>query len=185
MRALDKRAALVALGGAATFAFAVVLGVTLSHGHAHDRHGDEHEEAATRSFDEEVAGGREPAFLPAIVADYERTIEPLFREKCFDCHSQRTRFPWFYSLPLIHARIDGYVESGRLAVHMTDGFPFASGRTTLAQLRQIRARIHSAMPPRQYTAVFPSRALSTRDRELIGAWLDQSERRLLGAQAHK
>ena len=31
---------------------------------------------------------------------YIKTIRPIFKKSCFDCHTSETNYPWYYKLPI-------------------------------------------------------------------------------------
>lgn len=57
--------------------------------------------------------------LQAINQNYIQAIRPIFREKCFDCHSSETRYPRYYKFPGARQLIDRDIREGRKHIDMT------------------------------------------------------------------
>src|SRR5262245_31818664 len=70
-------------------------------------------------------------------------IEPILRESCYDCHSGRTRYPWYYKIPGIHGMIDEDIKDGRRHLDMDQGFPFPGRKSQEHQLQEMREEIES------------------------------------------
>ena len=55
---------------------------------------------------------------------YRAEIEPIFKAKCFDCHSSSTRHPWYYKVPGVRQLINSDVKEAKEHLDMSQGFPF-------------------------------------------------------------
>ena len=48
---------------------------------------------------------------------YIKTVKPIFKKSCFDCHGNTTNYPWYYKVPGVKQLIDsdiGVKEAPRL-----------------------------------------------------------------------
>src|SRR5947207_1276617 len=82
---------------------------------------------------------------------YLTTIKPIFEEKCFNCHSNQTRYPWYYKFPIIKTLIDQDIENARDHIDMSTDFPFQGHGTPREVLQAIRRVVRKGiMPPFLY-----------------------------------
>lgn len=103
---------------------------------------------------------------------YSKEIEPIFRKKCFDCHSAETVYPSHYKLPLAKQIIDYDIREGRKHLDMTEGFPFKGHHTVDEQLESLAKAVKkNTMPLRRYRLLHPGSGLTAEEREKILDWV--------------
>jgi hypothetical protein len=95
---------------------------------------------------------------------------------CYDCHSNRTRWPWYSRVAPISWVVAHHVNEGRAALDFSDP---AAARVTAD--RAARAVADGAMPPFYYTWMHPGAALSPAERQALAAGLRVS---LAGTAGH-
>lgn len=116
----------------------------------------------------------------AINKDYLKNIKPIFQSKCFDCHSNRTKYPWYYELPIIKSMIDGDIKEAKTHIDMSNDFPFLSHETPMNDLKSIKKSIQEGhMPPLRYILAHWDARLNDREIESIVSWSEKSIEQLL------
>ena len=111
--------------------------------------------------------------LKAMRVNYPATIEPIFTRKCFDCHSAKTNYPWYYRIPGAKMTIDRDVSRARRILDLTGGFPFTGVGDLVDRLGLLREVVVGGdMPPLLYRLAHPGTGLGKDDKALIIAWLD-------------
>jgi len=107
-----------------------------------------------------------------IVEIYRSEIEPIFRQKCFDCHSTKTRYPWYYKLPGARQLIDYDIREAREHIDMTDGFPFKGHHSLEDQLKSLERVVRkNEMPLWRYRLLHPGAGLTDDERQAILEWV--------------
>ena len=113
-----------------------------------------------------------------IQSDYQ-AVKPLFERGCYDCHSDKTTYPWYHKLPIIKGMIDSDIRKARKHVDFTSGFPFKGPARPADDLLDIRGElIESDMPPWDYKLMHWGAAPSNAERDTIVTWIDNSLRLL-------
>jgi mono/diheme cytochrome c family protein len=104
--------------------------------------------------------------------DSPRTAE-LAQRACFDCHSNRTQWPWYSSLAPISWRIQNHVDEGRKALNFTaldtsseDGAEAAGEAGETLQKGE--------MPPQDYLLAHPEARLTAQERQDLARGLDRT-----------
>jgi cytochrome c peroxidase len=101
-------------------------------------------------------------------AEYNKEIKPILREKCFDCHTQFTHYPWYHLLPGIKQIINRDIRDGQRKMNITEGIQ-------LADLRDLKIVIEDqSMPPLRYRWLHHNAALSKNEREKLLSWIDKN-----------
>jgi hypothetical protein len=122
-----------------------------------------------------------PSRVARIADSYRQRIQPLFERSCLDCHSSKTRYPWYARLPLVERLIASDIAEGRRHLDLEGGYPFKSHATPLDDLKAIREEIEkNEMPPARYRWLHPDRRLSEEEKKSVVAWTLESERILKG-----
>ncbi len=113
--------------------------------------------------------------LYAIVQQDFVKLEPIWKKACYDCHTDKTDYPWYYKLPFVKGMIDKDIEEARAELDMSKGFPFVSQRKPVDDLRKLAAEVEEgAMPPGKYTLIHWSASLSQAEKDSVAAFVDSS-----------
>lgn len=110
-----------------------------------------------------------------INAGFER-LKPIFKDGCFDCHSDQTDFPWYHSLPIIKGWLDEHVAEARDELDMSNGFPFGGhSRRQADNLLKMKREIEEGeMPLLSYRIMHWGAAPNDEEKDSIYAWIDRS-----------
>lgn len=110
-----------------------------------------------------------------IGAGFER-LKPIFKDGCFDCHSDQTEYPWYHSLPIIKGWLDEHVAEARDELDMSNGFPFGGhSRRQADNLLKMKREIEEGeMPLLSYRIMHWGAAPNDEEKDSIYAWVDRS-----------
>ena len=76
--------------------------------------------------------------------------DQILRRACFDCHSNETKFPWYYHLPVTNILMGNSIQNGRKDLN----FSYWDQISPEKQLKQIKHSLdhieEGVMPPRDY-----------------------------------
>jgi uncharacterized membrane protein len=150
--------------------FAIVLFQTLAfahqgHEHAHSNH--------------ERMSDASAAVFKKIGGSYTKNIRPIFLRKCMDCHSDQTKWPWYYKIPGVKQAIDRDISEAREHLDFSNGFPFKSHASPSEDLAAIRDSINNdSMPPFSYRLFHWSSFLTEAEKKIILNWVKESEGQL-------
>ncbi len=116
----------------------------------------------------------------AVWQDAPKTIE----RACTDCHSSRTRWPWYSNVAPVSWLVADDVAEGREHFDISNWMTYSASRKA-AVLEDVTklVRAHS-MPLPIYIPLHPEAKLTDQEREEIGAWADGARARL-ETQSHK
>lgn len=107
--------------------------------------------------------------------DYKSTIEPIFKGKCFDCHSAATKYPWYYKVPVVSRIMDFHIKEARSHLDMSKGFPFVGHGGVKGDLKEIVKVVDGdEMPPWYYTPFHGDSKLNKKEKKAILLWARSS-----------
>jgi hypothetical protein len=103
------------------------------------------------------------------------TLEPIFVKGCFDCHTDRTRFPWYHKLPVIRGMIDSDIRGAQKRLNMSSGFPFTKRGNVADDLVGIHDELKGGdMPPLMYRFMHWDAKPSKTEVDSIYNWINLS-----------
>ncbi|EQC43056.1 heme-binding domain protein [Bacteriovorax sp. BSW11_IV] len=148
---------------------AIYSGNIFSHG------SEKHDELETKKQKEK----NDNSLIINLGEEYKGQIKPIFARSCFDCHSQKTNYPWYYNLPYIKDMIDKDISDALSHIDFTNDFPFVGHGTPQSDLTYIKKSINEfRMPPKSYQYLHPSAKLSEKEIEIINSWIESAMKRL-------
>ena len=98
-----------------------------------------------------------------------KEVMDIFKRSCFDCHSNRTKWPWYSSVFPMSWSVRDHVKNGRMALN----FDLWSSYTQEKQkkLRQkIATKTGITMPLVDYLWLHKEAKLSQKDRDIVKEW---------------
>ncbi len=122
-----------------------------------------------------------PVSLVEGVSD-DPAVSAILARSCQDCHSERTRWPWYGHIPPMSLMLSHDIKEARSHMDFT-----LWTRYSPDDKRQILTELSAAvrnnqMPPSRYLWMHPDAGLSTEEAALLSAWT-RSERHKLRAAA--
>jgi hypothetical protein len=99
---------------------------------------------------ESVTNGPEtgPAPMPADIREW-------VVERCYDCHSNQTRWPWYSSLAPLSWWIANDVRRGRAGLNFSRWNEYTPRQRALGWRRSLQRIRENRMPPMQYSVLHP------------------------------
>ncbi len=156
------------------FALFLLLGLIAQGSLAHEpsRHAGHVDEQRI----ETPESGPSKKILDAINKQYVEEVRPIFRAKCFDCHSTETHYPWYYKLPGVRQLLDHDIREGKKHLDMTGGFPFKGHHTVKDQLKSIEKSVREGtMPLWRYRLLHWNARLTEEEKGVILQWVEDSQ----------
>ncbi|PIR22526.1 MAG: hypothetical protein COV44_07510 [Deltaproteobacteria bacterium CG11_big_fil_rev_8_21_14_0_20_45_16] len=113
--------------------------------------------------------------LEAIDRSYRKTLQPIFESKCYDCHSNKTDYPWYHSIPGIKQMINSHIEEGKEHIILSEGFPFQGHGSSSEDLEELKEVVEEeTMPIWQYKLIHWNSGLTEKEKEIVLEWVKES-----------
>jgi hypothetical protein len=105
-------------------------------------------------------------------------VAAILDRSCNDCHSNKTRWPWYSHVAPVSWFVIDHVNEGRENVNLSEWGKY-SQRDAEALLRQMCREVRAeVMPLSSYTPLHPGSKLSAEDIKTFCAWTDAERARL-------
>lgn len=107
-------------------------------------------------------------------------VAAVLDHSCSDCHSNKTRWPWYSHVAPVSWFVIDHVNEGRENINFSEWTQYTPQNAD-ALLRQICREVRAGvMPLSSYTPLHPGSEVSAEDRQKICAWTDAERARLAG-----
>ena len=133
------------------------------------------------------------AFLAIQLVPVERTNPPvtteiaapegvgeLLERSCYDCHSNKTRWPWYSRIAPASWFVTDHVEDGRADLNLTE-WPLFDTQAQQFYLGEMKGKVKNReMPLDSYLLLHRDARLNDEERERLILWIDEEVRILSG-----
>ena len=123
-----------------------------------------------------------PVSEPSLALESHAQVEPkvaqILDRSCADCHSNKTRWPWYTQVAPVSWFVIDHVNHGRSHLNFSEWGSYDKERQTNL-MRQMCAEVKSgAMPLSSYTPLHPGSTLTAEDIKTICDWTNQAGSRM-------
>jgi len=110
---------------------------------------------------------------------YRQSVKPIFKAKCFDCHGQVDKYPWYFRVPGIKQIMEYDIREAKKHIDMSNDFPFGGHGAPLRDLESIRSTLKKgSMPPLRYLLIHWDSRLTQDEINTIAQWIDKAKAHL-------
>ena len=102
-------------------------------------------------------------------------ILDVFKNSCYDCHSNDTRYPWYINIQPMGWIMADHIKTGKANLNFSE-FGSYSKRKQANKLRSLTETINDgSMPISSYTIMHTDAKLSEENKKLITDWALQAK----------
>jgi len=103
------------------------------------------------------------------------SVYTLFKNACFDCHSNNTIYPWYSHIQPMGWLISRDIENGKAKLNFNE-LRSLSKRKQASKLQEIEYQIKDgSMPLAQYKLLHKNARLTKEDTELLIEWIEKTK----------
>jgi hypothetical protein len=101
-------------------------------------------------------------------------VQAILKSSCFDCHSNRTVWPWYSRVAPVSWWLVDHVTEGRSELNFSN-WQTLSAEKQIEMTEEILEEVEEGeMPPRSYTLVHSEASLSQEDIQILREWVGQN-----------
>lgn len=105
-------------------------------------------------------------------------VTAILDRSCNDCHSNKTRWPWYSNVAPVSWFVINHVDEGRQNLNFSEWGRYTQ-RDVDGLLKQICREVKAgAMPLSSYTPLHPGSDLSAEDVKILCEWTDSERARI-------
>ena len=110
-----------------------------------------------------------PATDPALEIQEPKEVVEIFKRSCYDCHSNKTRWPWYADVAPMKWVVRRDVKEGRKALNFSLWNSYDEQKKQKLK-KEIFRSVELAMPLPQYLWLHPEAKLTPKEKKLIQKW---------------
>jgi Haem-binding domain len=108
-------------------------------------------------------------------------VQAVVERSCNDCHSHKTRWPWYSEVAPVSWYLAHEVNEGRRELVFSDWAKY-DARRAAHKLEEICDQVEQGkMPPKLYLLLHSDAKLSDSDKQLLCEWAKRERQRVIGA----
>ena len=105
-------------------------------------------------------------------------IAAMLHSACYDCHSYKTKWPWYSRIAPASWLVTSDVNHGRERLNFSE-WPRDFPERAAKRWEDVSEELdYNEMPPAKYTLLHPEARLSAEQRKQLSQWADQEAARL-------
>jgi Haem-binding domain len=99
-------------------------------------------------------------------------VQLVLHQACYDCHSNRTRYPWYANFQPVAWWLSSHVEEGKRHLNFSE-FGSYSAKRAVNKLEQLSDEVDQhSMPLPSYTWAHPEARLTPEQIKLLSSWAE-------------
>lgn len=107
-------------------------------------------------------------------------VQNVLRTSCYDCHSNKTNYPWYANIQPLYWWLSSHIKEGKSELNFNE-FGAYSKRRQLSKLKAIAESIRDgSMPLSSYTIMHQNAKLSEEEKQMIMIWAEKTKDSLSG-----
>ncbi|HEX6097983.1 MAG TPA: heme-binding domain-containing protein [Thermoanaerobaculia bacterium] len=121
-----------------------------------------------------------PPVNPAHELRAPAQVQSILDRSCNDCHSNRTKYPWYSQITPVSWWLKDHIDEGRGELNLSE-FGTYEPKKAAHKLEEVCEMVEKGeMPLREYVWGHPSAKLSEADRQTLCGWAKAERARILG-----
>jgi tellurite resistance protein TehA-like permease len=108
-----------------------------------------------------------------VVENLPKPVAKIFKNSCYDCHSNYTNYRWYDNIAPISWYIDRKIQRGKLSLNFSKWRTYEIWQRRLffqgGMIYDINIK---RMPPKSYLLLHPEAKIIEKKRELIAKWIE-------------
>jgi hypothetical protein len=110
-------------------------------------------------------------------------ISAILERACYDCHSSKTKWPWYSQIAPVSWFLVSDVNDGRKDMSFSNWASY-DAKKAARKLQEIGEKVEKGeMPLKSYLLLHPAAKLSESDKRALCDWAKQESERILASQA--
>lgn len=97
----------------------------------------------------------------------------IVQQACYDCHSNRTAYPWYASIAPVSWMISQHVKDGKKHLNFSEWTLYSAEKQSHKLDEIVEVLQENEMPPQPYVWLHKEAAISPAKKERLMEWLNQ------------
>jgi hypothetical protein len=109
--------------------------------------------------------------ITAVYTDMPQQVQTLLQQKCYDCHSHSTQYPWYANIQPVAWWLADHVEEGKQHLNFSE-FKTYNPEKAAHKLEEVVEEVaEGEMPLKSYTLIHRDAVVTTEELNLLRDWI--------------
>jgi hypothetical protein len=109
--------------------------------------------------------------ITAVYADMPQQVQTLLQQKCYDCHSHSTKYPWYANIQPVAWWLADHVEEGKAHLNFSE-FKTYNAEKAAHKLEEVVEEVaEGEMPLKSYTLIHRDAVVTAEELNLLRDWV--------------
>lgn len=100
-------------------------------------------------------------------------VRAILRRSCYDCHSDRTAYPWYAEVQPVRWWLDSHIRDGKRHLNFSAFARYDTRRATRALDEIVDTVLARSMPLRSYTWIHRNAILAKAEIDAVADWAEE------------
>jgi Haem-binding domain len=98
-------------------------------------------------------------------------VHQILIEKCYDCHSNKTNYPWYSNIQPVAWWMSDHIDEGKRELNFSEFSTYPTKKAN-HKIHEIAEEINEGeMPLTSYTVIHPNTKITESDRAAVNDWI--------------
>ena len=97
-------------------------------------------------------------------------VNPILEKACFDCHSNNTRYPWYYKIQPVTWWLNFHITDGKAHLNFDEFLSYSVKKQDKKMDECIKEVKEGAIPLKSYTWIHKDAKLNAKEKTLLIDW---------------
>lgn len=98
-------------------------------------------------------------------------VHGILKQKCYDCHSNHTRYPWYFNLQPVGWWMYKHIEDGKRELNFSEFKTYSAKKAAHKLEETVELVREKEMPLKSYVWLHPEARLSAEEEKALIDWI--------------
>jgi hypothetical protein len=104
-----------------------------------------------------------------------KNVEAILRTSCYDCHSNRTIYPWYSKIQPVGYFMKRHIEEGKKNLNFNEFGKYSKRKKQNKLERMVKEIEKNEMPLSSYTLIHKNAVLTTTQKKEVIYWINKTK----------
>lgn len=105
-----------------------------------------------------------------------KEVKEILKNACYDCHTDHTNYPWYFSITPVNFRMAHHIEEGKEHLNFSNWSAYSDKRKAHKMMEFYEEVEKRKMPLKTYTLTHSEAKLTQEQIDLVVNWAKQVEK---------
>lgn len=109
--------------------------------------------------------------ISTVYPDMPQEVQLLLKQKCYDCHSHSTKYPWYAAIQPVAWWLNDHINDGKKHLNFSEFKTYGTEKATRKLEEVVEEVAAGEMPLKSYTLIHSDAVVTTEELSLLRNWV--------------